>query len=220
MFSKLEEGVLKGWPTILLTERLMDCEAMNERLAAEIIERSLSEPTATNSNADSWQSSQADFLSSQTGDRARLIREAMRLVDTMSRLHGIDKVRHEVRLEAWCVVSRNGSHHNHHVHAGSTWSGVYYVKAPEHPTVRNGDEETRMRRGKTNGEICFADPRHGRGRDPESEYVLEPKNGMMILFPSWLVHWVRPHYSIEDRVCIPFNAYLSAGTWSSPGGAS
>lgn len=202
MFSKLEEGVLKGWPTIILTAQLQDCGAMNDRLASEIIQRSRSEPAATNSNADSWQSRRADFFGSQEGDRGRLVREAMRMVDTMSRLHRTDKVDYEVRLEAWCVVSRNANHHNHHVHAGSTWSGVYYVKVPAHEDSGTGLT--------TYGEISFLDPRHGRGRENDSEHVLEPREGMMILFPSWLVHWVRPHYSISNRVCIPFNAYLSS----------
>ena len=39
----------------------------------------------------------------------------------------------------------------------------------------------------------------------ESQKVIMPKEGQLILFPSWMIHSVPQHLDNEDRVNIAFN---------------
>jgi uncharacterized protein (TIGR02466 family) len=196
MFKQATRQLTEAWPTIVLRHEIEDCDDINASLAKEILLRATSEASAKNSNADSWQSRHADFLHTKGGSRQFLIAHATKMVEVMTRLHGIDDTKHELSMEAWCVVSRTGNHHNHHIHGGSVWSGVYYVTVPRLPKM---NEESHP------GAIEFIDPRLSRPCDATSSFVIQPCAGLMILFPSWLVHWVKPHYSSAERICIPFN---------------
>lgn len=200
MFREVTPHLLAAWPTLLLKERLGDFEAMNERLTAEVTERARSESGANNSNADSWQSRHADFFTQRDADRDRLLTTAIKLIGTMSRLYGVAVPDDGMSVEGWCVMNLKGNHHDYHIHSGSLWSGVYYVNVPSsQPSVEDGPGP---------GAIEFFDPRLGRPVDVHSTYQMQPEAGMMIAFPSWLAHWVRPHYESIERICIPFNAYL------------
>ena len=87
-----------------------------------------------------------------------------------------------------------------HTHPGAHWSGVYYVAQPE---VETG----------TSGMIEFLDPRsdlpHWRILKAQAfrpKIKFRPSNGELIIFPSYLVHWVYPNETLEERVTIAFNA--------------
>ena len=41
-----------------------------------------------------------------------------------------------------------------------------------------------------------------------SARVVQPKAGMLILFPSYLQHNVRMYRGDTPRICVPFNAHL------------
>jgi hypothetical protein len=59
------------------------------------------------------------------------------------------------------------------------------------------------------GSIIFDDPR---GPLPpfDNRLTIQPKQGDLILFPSWLIHSVNPTPGSEPRISIPFNM---DGTW-------
>ena len=40
---------------------------------------------------------------------------------------------------------------------------------------------------------------------------LSPAAGDLILFPSYLIHWVYPHQAAEERVSVAFNARIAEG---------
>ena len=106
----------------------------------------------------------------------------------------------------WANISPRYGQNCSHTHPGALWSGVYYVQAPEGA-----------------GRIVFADPRpqaqvlpaaYGRpgSERPESWSMVhyEPIEGRMIIFPSWLVHEVRPNVSTGqghegNRISVSFN---------------
>jgi len=60
----------------------------------------------------------------------------------------------------------------------------------------------------------FLDPRAGAEAvtapgDPYGEPVrVRPETGLLVIFPSWLYHWVHPYAGRTPRVAVSFNAAL------------
>ena len=105
-----------------------------------------------------------------------------------------------LKLFAWMNMNPAGGYNAPHTHPGAQWSGVYYVSQP---AVDVGNA----------GMIEFLDPRSDlpnwrilKAPAFRLKKKLRPMPGDMILFPSYLVHWVYPNESDEERVSIAFNA--------------
>lgn len=105
-----------------------------------------------------------------------------------------------LKLFAWMNANPAGGYNAPHTHPGAHWSGVYYVSQPE---VDEGNS----------GMIEFLDPRSDlpNWRLLEApafrlKKKLRPQPGDMILFPSYLVHWVYPNETNEERITVAFNA--------------
>lgn len=99
-----------------------------------------------------------------------------------------------IDIFAWASVHPRGSCHLSHVHPGSLVSGVYYSQVPEGA-----------------GSLLLEDPR---GPLPpfNSRFTLQPKEGDLIIFPSWLSHQVSPTSSRDPRISWSFN--VLDGDWS------
>ena len=99
----------------------------------------------------------------------------------------------------WVNVLKGGGHHSAHIHPHSSISGSLYVEAPP-----------------GSGAIRFEDPRLGlmmaaptrRADAPEDlrPFVsVEPRQGLLLLWESWLRHEVLPGRSKAERLSISFN---------------
>ena len=107
----------------------------------------------------------------------------------------------DVRLDAWANVFTRDTYFTPHTHAGAAWSGVYYLSAAD------SDHET-------GGVLCFGDPRAGSGmvqsplvdKAHGTVFAMVPQSGQLVVFPSWLMHWVTPYRSDNVRISISFNA--------------
>ena len=116
-------------------------------------------------------------------------------------------------LQGWANVNRRGDYHDPHNHPHAYLSGTYYVAMPQAappPQENRGDVRP--------GAISFYDPRSAanmtaiRGdRQIEAEFTHHPKAGEVLLWPAFLMHFVHPNLSDEERVSISFNAVLK---WS------
>jgi uncharacterized protein (TIGR02466 family) len=97
---------------------------------------------------------------------------------------------------AWANVSREGDFNRPHIHPGFTWSGVFYVDTgaglPKEDTKANEA-----------GNIEFIDPRPGNHLGPK--HVVRPRAGQVLIFPSWLSHYVNPYRGPGERISIAFN---------------
>lgn len=105
-----------------------------------------------------------------------------------------------LKLFAWMNANPVGGYNAPHTHPGAHWSGVYYVSQPD---IDEG----------SSGMIEFLDPRadlpNWRMLDIKSfrpKQRFRPQAGELIIFPSYLVHWVYPNESDEERVTVAFNA--------------
>ena len=108
----------------------------------------------------------------------------------------------DMKGEGWVNINPQHSFNVPHDHPGYTWSGVYYIKVPTSEVERSGYIE-------------FLDPRTSVSAfSPElskqSEYfspkrTLRPYNGLILIFPSYLRHWVYPNQEDGDRITAAFN---------------
>ena len=107
----------------------------------------------------------------------------------------------------WATIQQSGAKHSTHIHPNSFYSGVIYLNIPE--------EE-----GVVAGNISFIDPRQAKNMwvaDWKKEHGLthrawsiEPKTGLLILFPSWLEHGTDVYITNtnEHRISLSFNYML------------
>jgi len=99
----------------------------------------------------------------------------------------------EVEMFSWATLHRDCMFHLPHTHPYNLVSGVYYARVP--PGA---------------GDIVFDDPR---GPLPpfENRIIHTPKEGDLIIFPSWLLHQVSPTFGDEERISFSFNI---PGDWT------
>lgn len=117
--------------------------------------------------------------------------------------HLLPKMRPKV-TNMWLTIYPQGGYVPTHTHPGSVLSGVYYAKAE--PNC---------------GEIEFQDPawalkqsiQYSNEKTPDclkqSNYVVRPASGLLVLFPSYLPHFTQPNHSGEDRIIYSFNVLPS-----------
>ncbi len=115
---------------------------------------------------------------------------------------GWDIKKQEVKITGmWAVINKKNSSNAMHIHSNNYISAAYYVKAP-----------------KNCGDIVFYDPRFAATyRYPKisktnklnSNIVsFQPKEGMLVLFPSYLQHSVNANKTNQERIVISFNINL------------
>jgi uncharacterized protein (TIGR02466 family) len=101
------------------------------------------------------------------------------------------------QLQSWINMHDRGGFNFLHVHEGCLLSGCFYLKVPA-----------------GSGKLVFRDPRPGvihgyvKGAVPNgySDIQLTPDASLLVLFPSWMEHFVEPHDNDEPRISISFNA--------------
>jgi hypothetical protein len=131
---------------------------------------------------------------------------------------------HATVTSSWVNVSRSGDTHGLHHHAGASWSGVYYVAAPEavavdFPVASGSEPSTKKRRQKSLAGRLALRACSG-GAEPSVPETLKsgwcvwtsvtPKPGRLVLFPSRTLHGVlsfagTPKREEPPRVSIAFN---------------
>lgn len=111
----------------------------------------------------------------------------------------------------WINISGKYHYNRLHSHNGSFISGVYYIKVP-----------------KNSGAIAFENPAHmfientfkkfdnwtfENGNDWNNynspEWRIEPLKGQLLMFPSYLRHYVEQNKSDEDRISLSFNILIN-----------
>jgi uncharacterized protein (TIGR02466 family) len=103
----------------------------------------------------------------------------------------------------FATINVRGSSHERHRHRNSLISGTYYVSAD-----------------KSASQIAFLDPKAGfRMHEPGGhssqtpfsalEFSVQPRSGMLVMFPSYLEHSVSVHRSDQPRVGITSNLDLA-----------
>lgn len=198
------EGVSKGqiehiFPTPIYWQVLKRCDALNESLRELILKKEKTTPSAMKSNMGGWQSA-PDFFDWREDVVAMLERHVRSALDDAT-LQVTHHLRAEYELYGWGAVNRRGHYNSVHLHPMATWSGVYYVDPGDEPA------------GTPNAAIEFAHPVTASAMTffpgiLPSARAIRPEAGMLIVFPSYLLHSVRLYLGERPRICVPFNAHL------------
>lgn len=150
----------------------------------------------TKSNIKGWHSEDFDLNQKEIQNFIAMISPSIeKVMDDMS----WEKNKQIAKINnMWAIINTGGSANIRHQHGNSTISGAYYVRAPE-----------------KSGDIVFYDPRpapvysHPNINEPNflnaQVNSISPKEGALILFPSYLDHSVNENISNKERIVISFN---------------
>ena len=185
------------FPTPVWTLQLDNYQSINEEMYKFIkITQSKDQQGISKSNIKGWHSKDFNMQENEPKNFIKFILPAIEQVITdmnWEKQKQIAKINN-----MWAIINTGGAANLRHQHGNSTISGAYYVRAP-----------------KNCGDIVFYDPRPA----PVYSYPnainpnllnaqvngISPKEGALVLFPSYLDHSVNENLSNEERIVISFN---------------
>ena len=186
------------FPTEIWEEYDHQCIVNNKSLAKVITNRSLAESSRELSNIGGWQSNDDLAEDVQFTDLISFVRQ--KLLKVALHNNYIDELKFII-VNMWANVNNHKDFNRAHLHPNSDWSFAYYVKVTE-----------------DSGGIVFCDPRVRRvmrvqddilidysNGSQHSIYTVNPLNGKLVIFPSYLEHYVEPNLTQETRISISGN---------------
>lgn len=135
------------------------------------------------------------------------------LLAVIGRLNGYDVPTLEqlqIYNDCWFHVTRRGGYFGLHNHPNASWSGVYCVDPGRH------DPDKKM-----SGVLSFVNPMimnamHtdagvARMQLPYAPHVasFSLEAGQLVIFPSWVLHDVKPFEGEGERITIAFNCWFT-----------
>ena len=190
------------FPTPVWTLELENFKSVNEDMYNYIKNEQARDSSGINkSNIKGWHSKDFDLDHSEPKKFIKLISSSIEQVMTDMNW---DKEKQVVKINnMWAIINTGGSSNAQHQHGNSNISGAYYVRAP-----------------KNSGDIVFYDPRpapvyfHPNAKSPNllnaQVNSVSPKEGVLVLFPSYLDHSVNKNLSNEERIVISFNIRINS----------
>jgi len=104
---------------------------------------------------------------------------------------------HELTLSGWATILHEQGYQHSHIHAKAWMSGVYYVNLPEVMKDEASGDEGCIEFGRS----PYYYPRGSQG----GIEVVRPREGQLLLFPSYFLHRTLPFVGRQDRVTIAFD---------------
>jgi len=183
------------WTTLILNYR-----ELNNKMFKYIKDLQIQNPKGiTKSNLFGWHSNDFDLENEQP---KYFINSISKNLNQAFNDMGWDIKNQEVKVTSmWSVVNKTNASNARHIHSNNYISAAYYVKTSEN-----------------SGDIVFHDPRSVTTfRYPKISkhnalnsniFTIQPKEGLLVLFPSYLYHSVDLNRSEEERIVISFNINL------------
>ena len=190
------------FPTPVWTLQLDNYYSINEQMYKFIkITQSKDQQGINKSNIKGWHSKDFNMQENEPKDFIKFILPAIEQVITDMNW---EKQKQSININnMWAIINTGGSANLRHQHGNSTISGAYYVRAP-----------------KNSGDIVFYDPRpapvytYPKAVNPNLLNAqvngISPKEGALVLFPSYLDHSVNENLSNEERIVISFNITIQS----------
>ena len=185
------------FPTPVWTIQLDNYVNINEQMYEYIKSKQKNDEIGTiKSNVKGWHSQDFNLNDKEPQNFISLILPSIKqVIDDMN----WEKQKQKTKISnMWAIINTGGSANLRHQHGNSTISGAYYVRAP----LNSGD-------------IVFYDPRpaavYSHPNISSSNFLnaqvngISPKEGALVLFPSYLDHSVNENISNEERIVISFN---------------
>ena len=102
--------------------------------------------------------------------------------------------------ESWYHITKTNGMHEPHIHPRCSWCGIYYIKS--------GNDDS--------GHTVFESPTKSTYVDRGNLYLnnistvrVKPRDGMLVLFPSYLIHYQALYTGMQDRIVIAFNSSVT-----------
>ena len=167
-------------------------DKVNKQLLQEIREHQKEQPSLPGTHDNCWRGAKKypseDLLLNLFGKAS---------MDAASR-QGLDvkESKYSVRVTYWVNVNGHGGFNVLHNHILGDYSGVYYVQGTGTGDVSfYGNEQLHKM---IEPGMPFANP-----------ITIKPKDGMLLVFPSYILHQVHPNLSDRERISIAFDANLT-----------
>lgn len=132
--------------------------------------------------------------------RAAIVRAVERYIAALppqDLSHPLLQCRRDRRIRfagSWSVRLRGAGHHSNHVHPLGWISSALYVALPQ----RGQQEDVHA------GWLALGEPQAALGLDCAPTRMVEPREGQLVLFPSWMWHGTRP-FADGERLTVAFD---------------
>ena len=205
--ARMQAEIRSYFATPVVIASLPDAAELNAELRRIILEREREDQGVQHSNLGGWQSSW-DFEAWGGAPAKRLLDAARELATRLTSDRAGKAVRVAWKTNAWANVNRRNHGNEFHTHPGAYWSGTYYVDdggiGDDH--ALGGEFEIQDPRGVAPAMYApllgFAVPG---GQSAGASELIHPKSGQLVLFPSGLLHAVRPYRGDRERISVAFN---------------
>lgn len=177
----------------IIFEHIIDnSEKVNEQLLGEIREHQKEQPVSLPStHPGCWRGTRKypseDMLLNLFG-KASMDAAARQGLDTKEK-------KYSVRVSYWVNINGSGGFNELHNHILGDYSGVYYVQ------------------GTGTGDISFHSTEQlnkmiSAGMPFANSISISPEDGMLLVFPSYMLHSVQPNMTNKERISIAFDANI------------
>ena len=176
-----------------------DFSKHREKLAKKIIALSESDQGIKATNSGGWHSSR-NLHSSDDVEVQWLIQQIYQFSsECIKHSRTMPDPKADIVLSSfWANINNFGDWNVPHAHFTDDWSGVCYIQ------INEQDPETR--KSNEDGNIFFFNPLMlGPQYQRWATINYRPKNGKLMLFPSYMVHMVAPHFDNAPRISVSFN---------------
>ena len=198
------------FPTPIVHFQVPDSAALNTELKT-VIERQQKVDTGTEiSNFGGWQSS---WKMDQWGGAPaiKLLAFARNTANRVTCDRTGNPMTIAWKAQMWANVNRTGHGNEFHCHPSTFWAAVYYVDdggISADPSLGGWLE---LMDPRAPGSLMYAPHLAFNcpgGLSVGGNEVVVPKAGLMVLFPAWVLHQVRPYKGNAERISIAFNLSL------------
>jgi uncharacterized protein (TIGR02466 family) len=195
------------FPTPIALLELPDAARINAALEERIFAREKEVASVRRSNWGGWQSPD-DFAKWCGPEGETVLGTTQSLAGHLTSDRAGKRLDMRWRMNAWANVNRHGQGNEFHTHPGAFWSATYYVRdggVADNPEL-GGEFEIQDPRGIAPAMlaplVAFAIPG---GQSAGASELIRPRAGLLVLFPSWLSHGVRPYAGDDVRISIALN---------------
>jgi len=177
---------------IIFEHAIDNHKSVNEQLLKEIRDHKREQPVSLPStHPGCWRGTRkypSESMLLNLFGKASMDAAARQGLDTRER-------KYSVRVSYWVNVNGSGGFNELHNHVLGDYSGVYYVK------------------GTGTGDISFHSTEQlnkmiAPGMPFADSISISPQDGMLLVFPSYMLHSVHPNLSNKERISIAFDANI------------
>jgi uncharacterized protein (TIGR02466 family) len=180
----------------LFSTVLAGFEPHRQPLVDQILALRASNAGIVRSNRSAWHSGE-EFLHHKSEHVAWVLEKILKFARlSLGRYYNNWASSELVLASSWANVLGPGGWNAPHHHHPCNWSGALYVSVPNVGTTP----------GDPSGMIEFLNPTPWlSGINQGGNFVYGPKEGLTLMFPASLYHFVHPHASETPRISIAYN---------------